>query len=83
MTEDNTIHPGATEVCDGKDNNCNGETDEGVKNAPSTMTIDQDGFGDATNTTQACSAPDGFVSDNTDCDGITDDAVHPGATEDV
>ncbi len=29
------IHPGATEVCDGKDNNCNGQIDE----------VDQDGDG--------------------------------------
>ncbi len=26
---DATIHPGAIEICDGKDNNCNGKTDEG------------------------------------------------------
>ncbi len=29
---DNTIYPGAIEVCDGKDNNCNGLTDEGDAN---------------------------------------------------
>jgi hypothetical protein len=28
--DDNTIYPGATEVCDGKDNNCNGQVDEGL-----------------------------------------------------
>jgi hypothetical protein len=27
------INPGAKEVCDGKDNNCDGKVDEGVKNA--------------------------------------------------
>ena len=27
---DSTVFPGNSEVCDGKDNNCNGETDEGV-----------------------------------------------------
>jgi len=25
-----TVHPGAAEICDGKDNNCNGEVDEGL-----------------------------------------------------
>jgi hypothetical protein len=28
--DDNTIYPGATEICDGKDNNCNGQVDEGL-----------------------------------------------------
>lgn len=27
---DATIHPGATEICDGKDNNCDGQTDENL-----------------------------------------------------
>jgi len=29
---DPAVHPGAREICDGKDNNCNGKVDEGVKN---------------------------------------------------
>jgi hypothetical protein len=28
-----SVHPGAQEICDGKDNNCDGQIDEGVKNA--------------------------------------------------
>lgn len=31
--QDPTIFPGNPEVCDGKDNNCNGQVDEGVLNA--------------------------------------------------
>ena len=28
---DNTVYPGVPGICDGKDNNCNGTIDEGVK----------------------------------------------------
>ena len=33
LDNDPTVYPGGTEICDGKDNNCNGVVDEGVKNA--------------------------------------------------
>lgn len=73
------IHPGASEVCDGVDNNCAGGVDEGVLN---TYYQDSDGdlFGNPAVTDEACAAPVGYVEDNTDCDD-TSDAVHPGASE--
>lgn len=72
------INPGATEVCDGVDNNCNTQTDEGLLNTYY-QDSDSDGFGDAGVMTQACSAPAGYVADNTDCDD-TDADEFPGQT---
>jgi hypothetical protein len=76
---DGAVNPGATEVCNGIDDNCDGNTDEGVEN---TYYADADGdtYGDAGSTTMACSAPEGYVSDATDCNDA-DGAVNPGATE--
>jgi hypothetical protein len=74
-----TINPGTIEVCDGKDNNCNGQVDEGVENTYY-RDADGDSHGDANSTTDACSAPAGYVSNNTDCDD-TDPGINPAATE--
>src|SRR6185295_10321510 len=74
-----SIHPNAAEVCNSVDDNCNGQTDEGVT---TTFYRDQDtdGYGNLSVTTQACSAPSGYVSNNTDCNDASV-SVHPGATE--
>ncbi|MBI2451471.1 putative metal-binding motif-containing protein, partial [Candidatus Pacearchaeota archaeon] len=61
-----SINPGATEICDGLDNNCVNGIDEGV------FTIyykdnDSDSFGNITSSQQACTQPLGYVASNTDC----------------
>ena len=73
------IFPGADEICDELDNNCNTVVDEGV-----TTTywedLDEDGFGDAAVPIEACEMPDGYVDNTDDCDD-TDEDIYPGADE--
>jgi len=78
------IHPGAIETCDGLDNNCNGQIDEGVKNTYY-RDADGDGYGDSGYVNQACFAPNGYVSNNADCNDNPQNngsMQYPGRTED-
>ncbi len=72
------VNPGATEVCNSIDDDCDTQIDEGVQNNYYADT-DGDGYGAGT-ATSACAAPFGFVTTNTDCND-TNSAVNPGATE--
>jgi len=76
---DAAVSPGAEEVCDGVDNNCDGSVDEGVTEVwyPD---ADGDGFGADDAPTEACSRPDGHVPSATDCNDA-DALVFPGALE--
>jgi len=77
---DASVHPGAEEICDGVDQDCDGELDEGVTTTWYTD-ADADGWGDSTTGTEACTPASGQVAQDGDCDD-TDPAFHPGAAED-
>lgn len=74
--------PGMLEQCDGSDNDCNGEIDEGLGETY-VRDEDGDGYGAASGEriTACAGAPDGYVQNLMDCDD-TRFAVNPGATED-
>jgi hypothetical protein len=70
---------GTGEVCNGLDDDCDGNTDEGLQD---TFYIDNDGdgFGDGSNATQACSAANGYVDNTLDCNDNNPD-INPDASE--
>jgi len=80
--DDPQVHPFASEVCDGVDNDCNGQVDgaDAVDATTYYRDADGDGYGDDGETTKACSAPDGYAATGGDCDDSAAD-VHPDAFE--
>ncbi len=77
-----TIHPGADERCNDRDDDCDSLVDE--DDAVDTRTWyrdrDRDGYGDLATPQMSCSQPDGYVSNDLDCDD-RDLGVHPGALD--
>jgi hypothetical protein len=73
------IHPGATEICNGIDDDCDGQIDEGVKTIyyPD---ADGDGYGSIALSVTQCSPPANYTSIGGDCND-NNSAINPGATE--
>ena len=76
------VNPGATELCNGLDDDCDGATDEeDAADAPTWYSdLDMDGYGDPASSTVSCALPPGMSDNAGDCDD-GDAAVNPGATE--
>lgn len=66
---DALVFPGALEVCDNVDNNCDGGIDEDLNPLDYYLDADGDGFGDPSSVLRTCDDPgEGYTFDNTDCD---------------
>jgi hypothetical protein len=77
-TNGNTF-PGATELCNTIDDNCDGQTDEGVQTV---YFIDNDGdtYGNPSVSILACTQPIGYTPDDSDCND-NNASINPGAED--
>jgi hypothetical protein len=76
-----TVHPGAPEICDEYDNDCNGQVNEGLESAMVYLDSDGDGHGSryTADTHVGCGMP-GYATLHDDCNDA-DKNVYPGAKE--
>jgi hypothetical protein len=78
---DSDTFPGATESCDGDDDDCDGATDEAGATGETTWYADTDGdtYGNVMSTASACLRPVGYVARALDCDDTRATANPSGA----
>ncbi len=73
-------HPEAEELCDGKDQDCDGEIDEDAATSLWYPDVDGDGFGLSEGQQASCTPLEGYATQGEDCDDANA-AVNPGAQE--
>lgn len=62
------IFPGADEVCNALDDDCDGAPDDALPAIASWLDADGDGSGDPGSPNTACNVPSGYVTNDYDCD---------------
>ncbi len=77
---DSTIYPGVSEICDGLDNNCNNNIDEGLNFVTYYTDADNDGYGTTTSSTLCENPGAGFCTNNEDCND-NNALINPSASE--
>ena len=78
---DPAVHPGAEELCDGVDNDCNALVDDDAQDASVWyLDADNDGYGSLHLVLEQCEAPAGYVNNSDDCDDL-DPSSYPGGAE--
>jgi hypothetical protein len=78
---DATRFPGADELCNELDDDCDGSTDEDATDRATVYAdADGDGAGDPDRSLETCTVPEGYVATADDCDDA-DPAIGPTASE--
>jgi len=75
-----TVKPGATEICNGVDDDCDGVIDENLATSTFYFDYDQDGYGVTATSTIACAAPSGYTATSSDCED-DNSLINPGKNE--
>ena len=79
--ENADVHPGAVEICNYADDNCDGAIDEGLTST-GYLDMDADGYGDPRFSIELCEPRDATVDNALDCeDG--DPAINPAVTQEM
>jgi hypothetical protein len=76
-----TVNPIADELCNTRDDDCDGEIDDNVVDGTLYyQDVDDDGFGNAERSVSTCDLPEGYATNSLDCDDL-DDTANPEARE--